>query len=126
MKKILIFGTIILMTALLISGIWFPTYPLMWLASSSLSYEIIRSALIVILTILLFSNPPRAIYFRILLAVCATSLGISTIVMLGSYNMNLIDAIVFMEIAIIFAIEALEAQSSYGSYTKINHTGATT
>lgn len=126
MKKAIIFGTIVLTAVLLVSGLWYPNYPLMWLASSSINYEIIRAGLIVVLAILFFSNPPRAIFFRVFLAICALGLGVSTITMLGTYEMNLIDAIVFMEIAIIFALEALEAQTNYGSLTSMNRqSGAT-
>lgn len=125
MKKLLIVGTIILTTALLVSGVYFPNYPLMWLASTSTGYEVVRAGLIAVLTVLLVSNPPRAVHFRIFLAVCAGVLGISTLGLLLSYNMNLIDAVVFMEIAIIFAIEALEAPERYPSLAQMRRTNAT-
>lgn len=124
MKKLLIVGTILLTGALLVSGVFYPDYPLMWLASTSADYSVVRGVLIAILAVLLFSNPPRAVYFRIFLAACAGVLGIATIGLLLTYNMNLIDAIVFMEIAIIFAIEALESPDSYPSLAKMKHTNA--
>jgi len=123
MKKLLIVGTIILTTALLVSGALYPDSPFMWLASTSVGYEITRAGLIAVLAVLLFSNPPRALYFRFFLAACAACLGIATIGLLFTFQMNLIDAIVFMEIAIIFAIEALESPERYGYPVSMKHTG---
>jgi hypothetical protein len=125
MKKTIISGTIILIAALFIGGVYFPNYPLMWMASTSILYEVIRLGLIASLTVLLFSNPPRAVYFRIFLASVAAVLGVSTIVMMFNYDMNLIDAIAFMEIAIIFGIEALETTDNYAYITKMKRANAT-
>jgi hypothetical protein len=119
MKKLLILGTAVLTTALLINGLFYPESPLMWLASHSVAYSIVRAALLVILVALLLSNPPRAMLFRLFLAACAASLGIATIALLMTFEMNIIDAIVFMEIGIIFAIEALESPERYGYAVKL-------
>lgn len=124
MKKMLIGGTIILTTALLVTGLTNPGNPLMWLASTSIQYELIRAVLIGILVVLLFTNPPRALYFRAFLGVGAACLGVGTIVLLATYEMNLIDAVVFSEIAIIFAIEALEVSEEYSHVIKVKQTNA--
>ena len=108
MKKILIISTIILTTTLLISGMVYPDFPLMWIASTAVGYSYIRIALIIILGVLLFSNPPRAMYFRYFLILCAAALIIATVELLMNYHMDIVDAIVFTEIAIIFTIEGLE------------------
>lgn len=118
MKKMLIGGTLILTLGMLILGITNPAHPLMWLASTSQGYELTRAGLVVLLAALLFSNPPRAVYFRVILGVVAAGLAVSTVALLLSYEMNLLDAIVFSEVAIIFAIEALESTENYPVTTK--------
>jgi hypothetical protein len=125
MKKIIVFGTILLIVALLTGGLYFPDYPLMWMASTSTQSEVIRLGLIAILTVLLFSNPPRAAYFRLLLAIGAVILGIITIFMVFNYQMNLIDALVFIEVAVILSVEALETNDSYSSFTTMKRNNAT-
>lgn len=112
MKRLLIAGTIILTTALLLGGIYYPDDPFMWLASTSTNFEVIRAGLIALLAVLFFADPPRAIFFRVILAACASVLVIGTLWMLSTYTMYLIDAIMFVEIAIIFGVEALESSES--------------
>lgn len=113
MKKTLIVGTILLTASLLIGGVYHPNFPLMWLAGTSIEIQAIRAGLIVILGVLLFSNPPRMLYFRFAIAAVAAVLSIATVELLVTYQINLIDAVVFMEIAVIFGIEALEAPKKY-------------
>lgn len=108
MKKTLIIATILLTTALLIGGIYYPNAYLMWFAGTSTAFAVVRAGLIVILGILLFSNPPRAHYFRYGLAFVAVVLGIVTVACVMSYKLSGLDASVFIETAIIFGIEALE------------------
>jgi len=113
MKETLIIGTMLFTAVLLFGGIYFPNSPLMWLASTSLWFEIIRAGLIVMLGILLFSKPPRALYLRCAFGAIALVLGIVTVMFLVTYKINLIDAVVFIEIAVIFCLEALEATEEH-------------
>lgn len=113
MKKTLIVGTILLTTTLLVSGTYFPNSPIMWLAGASLGFEIIRAGLIIILAILLFSHPPRALYFRYTIGAIALALCIATVALAVDYKINLFDMIIFIETAIIFGIEALEMPFEY-------------
>lgn len=108
MKKLLIVGTMLLVSALFIGTLYFPNAPLMWLAGTSIGYEVLRGVAIVLLGTLLFSNPPRALYIRYTIGASAAVLGIATTVLAVTYAIQLIDTIVFMEVAVIFGIEALE------------------
>lgn len=115
MKKTLIGATILLTAALLLGGIYYPNSPLMWLAGTSIIYAVLRAILIIILGVLLFSNPPRAYLFRYGIGLVAVVLGVATAVCALTYKINIVDAVVFIEIAIIFGIEALEAPAEYKS-----------
>lgn len=113
MKKSLIVGTILLTASLLVGGIWFPNIPLMWLAGTSLDFTIVRIASIAILAVLLFSNPPRALYVRYIIGASGVLLAALTVGFLLTFHINLVDAIVFGEIATILGIEALELPENY-------------
>ncbi len=98
-------------TLLFIGGLYFPNDPVMWIASTTTQYESLRGVLIALLLVLLFSHPPRALLFRWFIGALAAGLLLATISSLLSYSMKLLDAVVFVEIAIIFGIEALEEKT---------------
>jgi hypothetical protein len=112
MKKILIAVTILLVSTLLLCGMYLPNTPLMWMASTALHYSYIRAGLIAVLCGLLFTNPPRAFYFRAALGMIALILGVATVYMLFTDQLYVIDAVVFLEIAVICGLEALESTSA--------------
>ena len=108
MKQVLIITTTLLIGAMLFDGIYYPDSPLMWLASTAIIYAFIRLGLVVILLGLLAFRPPRSFQARVFLGSVASVLGIVTLVLVGQYNIAFLDAIVFIEVAIILMIEALE------------------
>lgn len=108
-KRLLILITTFLVSAMLFSGLYQPDAPLMWLASTTSNYAYMRVALIAVLLTLLVTEPPRSGYFRIFLGAFSAALAISTITLSYWYAIGILDAIVFIEVAIIFMIEALEA-----------------
>lgn len=109
MKKLLIAALIFLLGAMFIDGLYHKDAPLMWLASTSVEYAYIRVALIAALLTLLFSSPPRSAAFRTFLMAFAGVIGLSTVLMSIFYAVPLLDAVVFIEVAIILMIEALES-----------------
>ncbi|MNG07031.1 hypothetical protein D3C84_903160 [compost metagenome] len=122
MKKLLVIGTIMLL-AFMMGGLQFTGDDLLSvLWSTTTEYQIIRLALTALLLGLLFSTPPRSMYFRILLAVVATVLLSGSLVMLLNYQMYALDAVMFIEIAIILAIEAIESPAYLRLSTKKEQT----
>jgi peptidoglycan/LPS O-acetylase OafA/YrhL len=77
--------------------------------SSAIEYQAIRVGLIALLFGLLLSAPPRSMRFRMVLSVVSVALLCGSAVILLGYQMKMLDAVVFIELAIIFAIEALES-----------------
>jgi predicted membrane protein len=94
---------------MLFDGLYQPEAPLMWLAATAVNYAYMRAALIVVLVMLLVTTPPRSVHFRTFLAAFSSALFIGTIVLSYGYVIELLDAIVFIEVAIICMIEAVEA-----------------
>lgn len=110
-KRLMIIITMLLVGAMLFSGLYQPEAPLMWLAATTTNYAYMRAALIIVLLTLLVTNPPRSSHFRIFLMAFSAALGISTILLSHWYAIGLLDAIVFLEVAIILMIESLEASA---------------
>ncbi len=108
-KRLLIIVTTLLVCAMLFDGLYYKDAPLMWLASSSLEFTFIRVTLVAVLLSLFLSSPPRSVHFRMFLAGFAAILLVSTIGLSISYAINLLDTVIFTEVAIIFLIESLEA-----------------
>lgn len=108
-KRLLITGLLLLIGLMLFEGLYKPEAPLMWLASTSVEYAYLRATLLIVLVTLLVSSPPRSAFFRLLLASFALTIGIGTAVLSYSHAIPLLDAVVFIEVAIVFMIEALEA-----------------
>lgn len=110
-KRLLTIMTTFLVGAMLFDGLYHPDAPLMWLASVAPNYAYMRAALIIVLIMLLLTNPPRSQHFRTFLAGFSCALFIGTLVLVSSYTVGLLDAVIFIEVAIIFMIEALEADT---------------
>lgn len=108
MKKMLIVATMLFTASLMIGSVYFPDTPFMWFAGTSLNLELLRALLIALLTVLLFSNPPRALYIRYTIGMVAIILPLIVTTLAVQYHLHIIDALVFMEVAVIFGLEALE------------------
>ena len=109
MKRIIIAGTIALLAAITVGIPLTHDVLLEAVASNSLASQIIRTVVIGLLLGLLFTKPPRSMYFRTALGFASGLLGIGVAVLLSQYVMPALDAVLFIEVAIIFALEALES-----------------
>lgn len=111
MKYVVIAGTFLITASLLIGGVYYPNSPLMWLASTSTSFAVIRGAILVLLGALLVVRPPRPLYLRAIIGAAATALLVSALWFTTTYMIQPIDTVVFVEVAIVFGIEALEVRA---------------
>ena len=108
--KFLIAVTLMFVSALLIGGMYYPNSFAMIMADTSTMFTALRAVICVLLFGLLVTNPPRSLALR-------TSVGVGSLFLLGitvyqlmNFQMFILDAIVFVEVAIIFAIEAFESR----------------
>lgn len=111
-SKIIIAGTLLLVSSMLYGAAAHPDSILFSFASVAPEYTDIRIALGVVLLGLLLSSPPRSIVFRAIIGVASLALVTTTSYYFFSYGMSVIDAVIFMQAAIIFGIEALEPRSA--------------
>lgn len=109
MKRIIVIGTATLLLATIIGTAVAQDSLVQVFASSEVALQVIRLLLIGLLVSLFLTSPPRSIYFRSILGVCSVFLATGVVTMLAKNYMLLLDTIVFIEIAIIFAIDAIES-----------------
>ena len=78
------------------------------LITSSVTANVFRAGIVVLLLALLLTHPPRSLSFRAILF--ASSVGLLTVplALLLSYSLSLLDALIFLMVGIICAVEALE------------------
>lgn len=111
MKNIIVVGTGILVSLLWIGSFATHDDVFQWAAATSIGFQVARIVIVGFLIALLIQKPPRKIWFRAMLGVAAIVLAVAAPVLLLSYAMHVLDAAVCIEVAIIFAIEALEVET---------------
>lgn len=109
MHKTLTTGAIIMITLLLAGSWFFPLSPVMWLASTSIVDICLRIGLLFMLIGLYFTDPPRHIVFRYVLGGAAVLLGLFTLISFYDNQIQLLDTLVYLESAVLFALAALES-----------------
>lgn len=110
-NRLLIGTTLLLIMAMSLGTMLYPDTFLSQLVETSTAYLAIRVGIAVLLIGLLMTYAPRSAVFRLTLGVWALALAATALQLLFTYQMNFLDAVVFVELAIIFAIEALETRS---------------
>lgn len=108
--KTLVISTLLFVSLLFAGSIYFPNTFLMSLADTTPTYLFLRGAIIVLLISILVTKPPRSLKLRGMIGAWSFLLGLQAIEALFSYELRLLDGLVFMEVAIILGIEALETR----------------
>lgn len=111
MDKTIYSGSILISLFLIAGSVWFPEDASMWLASSSLSMNIARGLLIVLMVGLLLTDPPRRREFRLLLGAVSLGFAAWAVNWLFSGTVAMVDTLVFFEASTAFALAAIEAES---------------
>ena len=109
MKRVIIAGTIVLLIAIIVTTALGQDGLLQAFISGDPVSQGVRVVLIGLLGALLLSSPPRSIEFRSALGVASAFLTFGVAIMLSQYYMAALDALLFVEVAIIFALEAIES-----------------
>lgn len=102
--------SVFLVALLFFGGLFFPESPIMWLASTSDGYAVVRAGIAAILIALLYTHPPRSKNFRLLLSVASLAFGTWAAILTMQSSMFVLDIFVFLQTAVVFAIAAIEFQ----------------
>lgn len=117
-NKFLIGGTVGLISTVLVASVFFQSSVLLWFVDTSPVYLFLRSVMVLLLVGLLITNPPRSKLLRVSLVAFSVVLIAVVVERVMAYQMHLLDVIIFVEVAIILAIESLEhsAYKARGDY----------
>jgi hypothetical protein len=108
--KMIVALTIVFVTLLFIGGIYYPNTLEMSLADTTMPYTILRGVIILLLISILVTNPPRSLVLRGIIGAWSLILAGESLQIFYNYEVRLLDAIVFMQVATILGIEALETR----------------
>lgn len=117
MSKGLTAGLILMIAILMLGSGLFPNNSSMWLAAVDMQANLIRAGLVAVLLTVLFTDPPRSKALRALFAVSAVGMLGWLGLQLAWYSTLVLDLMVFLQAAIIFALEALEPRPAKDQYT---------
>lgn len=109
-KKLIIAATMVLIATFLFGTIYKPDTPLMLFAGDGVIFTVIRSILLVMLGVLLFTNPPRRLWVRHVLGAAAIVTLTMATTMVLHYMLPIADAMIMVQASVILGIEALEIQ----------------
>lgn len=85
---------------------------LQYIIDYGMAYNALRVAILVLLMTLLFVRPPRPVAMRLFLGAAGVMLHVGALYLLFSYSLSMLDAFVFMAVAVVFAVEALEPETA--------------
>lgn len=108
MKKLIIITTIAFLATTTIATLTSHDVLLQAFAGDSALLQLVRVAAIGLLVSFLFIEPPRSLQFRVFIALSAVALGLGAGALALRNYMAPLDAVLLIEVAVIFAIEALE------------------
>lgn len=110
LRNFLTAATIALVFGLMASLHLYPDTIITMFADDSTVFMALRAGIVVMLLSLLMTNPPRSQALRLLIGTWSVALIALTSHLFLNYQLLLLDAILFVEVAIIFGVEALEAK----------------
>lgn len=111
-KHLITLMSIILAGWLLAIGLLVPDSFVMSFASAGIVHSVLRAVVIVGLVIVLLSRPPRSAQVRLLLGTVSTMLVAGSCASIINYQIGILDIILYTQVAIILAIEAIEIQTA--------------
>jgi hypothetical protein len=108
MGKAILVMTFFGLSILLIFGIINPTSPVMWLASTSAEFAVLRAVLMVVLVAMFVTNPPRKLVLRVLVGVVCTGLAGWALIATYENSMKILDTMIILESTVTSGLMVLE------------------
>ncbi len=126
MDKLVAFLSLINLLVLEIGSFVSPDKPIMWLASTSIAYEITRAVLIFLLILLITTHPPRKAILRTLVGLISIAVLSAVVVLTFGYygNMPVLDSLTLAAAGVAMGIMALEItdENEYMDIAVLNQT----
>lgn len=109
MKRIIIAATIALLMAITLFTAFIQDNLLQAFTAADPLSQGVRVLIIGLLATLLLTSPPRSNEFRLLLSIASAALMVGVAILLPQNQMPLLDAVLFVEVAIILMLESVES-----------------
>lgn len=111
-KQVITAGSILMALWLLGSSIMQPDGFVMSFAAGGAVHGVLRGLIVGALLAVLLSRPPRSMPFRIVLGAVSSVVLAGACVSMMDYQIGILDAILYLQVSIILAIEAIENQTA--------------
>lgn len=111
-KHLITSASIVMASWLLVSGLLLPDSFVMSFASAGIVHSVLRAVVIIGLIVVLMSRPPRSARVRLLLGTVSAMLIAGGCASIVNYQIGILDVILYAQVAIILAIEAIEIQTA--------------
>ncbi len=96
------------LTILLLLGVFDPSNSIMWLASTTDNFTKLRAALLLVIFVLLVTEPPRNKYLRAFIGLLSVGLVGASIGAFYQNHMQVLDAFLLLSVGISSGISVLE------------------
>lgn len=114
MNKFMLFITFVSLGFLTVLSTIDPNSSAVWLASPSQSFDILRSGVMVMLLVLMFTNPPRNVVLRTIIGISAIALTFWSGYMAYESVIQLLDGLVLLAAGLTSLIAVLEFEPEDG------------
>lgn len=108
MKRFNLWFSLVALLAMGIGSYYAPDGSFFWLASTDIGAQIIRMGLVLLISVQLFTEPPRHFTIRILTGLTAITTAVWALHVSTFMNTPIFDTVVLLQTAIALAISALE------------------
>lgn len=111
-KQLIVCGSLFLTAALFLAGISARDSFVMSLISDGWLHTGLRAVILIGLTIILFSKPPRPVAVRVIIGALSSLILIGSFVAMADYHIGIVDALLYLLVAIILAMESIEEKTA--------------
>lgn len=108
MTKFVLWLSFMGLTLLLVFGLVAPTSPVMWLATTTPAFAVLRGVLMFTILLLLVTEPPRNAYLRAFVGIISTTLIVWSLSAGYQNHLPIVDALILLSTGISSAITVLE------------------
>lgn len=110
MSKLVLLLSLLGIAILFTLGLTDPNNPVVWLASTSVDFAVLRMAMMIALAALLVTHPPRNIYLRMIVGVFAFSIAGWSLWATYSNAILLLDSLSILQFSISTGLIVLESE----------------
>lgn len=110
MKRFNLWFSLVVLLAMGIGSYYAPDGSFFWLASVDMGAQVVRMVLILLLSVQLFTEPPRHLAVRLITGAAAIGTAVWALQVSTFMNTPIFDTVILLQTAIALGVSALELQ----------------